>query len=88
LQQFDNLAEEFHFDVIDARPEPKVIFEQLREGILRVLVRSDGAPSPALSIVPPAAAAEPADPSADVPMHPLRRSSDAAARPEETRAKP
>ena len=41
LQQFDKLAEEFNFYVVDARPEPKVIFEQLREGILRVLVRPD-----------------------------------------------
>ena len=55
LQQFDRLAEEFNFDVIDARPEPKVIFEQLREGILRVLVRPEPAPTPALAIVPPVA---------------------------------
>src|SRR5579862_2715091 len=37
LQQFDQLAEEFHFEVVDARPEPQAIFERLREGILRVL---------------------------------------------------
>jgi dTMP kinase len=37
LQQFDQLAEEFNFDVIDARPEPDVIFEQLKAGIDRIL---------------------------------------------------
>jgi dTMP kinase len=37
LQQFDQLAEEFSFDVIDARPEPRVIFEQLKAGIDRIL---------------------------------------------------
>jgi dTMP kinase len=38
LDQFDRLAEEFHFEVIDARPEPREVFESLRRGILRVLV--------------------------------------------------
>ena len=42
LEQFDQLAEEFHFRVIDAKPDPQVIFEQLREGILRVLVAPEG----------------------------------------------
>jgi dTMP kinase len=37
LQQFDQLAEEFNFEVIDARPEPRVIFEQLKAGIDRIL---------------------------------------------------
>ena len=37
LDQFDRLAEEFNFDVIDARPEPRVIFEQLKAGIDRIL---------------------------------------------------
>ena len=37
LDQFDRLAEEFHFDVIDARPEPREIFEQLKTGIDRIL---------------------------------------------------
>jgi dTMP kinase len=44
LQQFDELAEEFHFEVVDARPEPRAIFEQLREGILRVLVEPKAEP--------------------------------------------
>src|SRR5580700_9696661 len=42
LEQFDRLAEEFHFTVIDARPEPREIFEQLKAGIDRIL-----APPPA-----------------------------------------
>jgi dTMP kinase len=37
LDQFDRLAEEFNFEVIDARPEPSVIFEQLKAGIDRIL---------------------------------------------------
>ena len=37
LDQFDQLAEEFHFNVIDARPEPRVIFDQLKAGIDRIL---------------------------------------------------
>jgi dTMP kinase len=41
LEQFDQLAEEFHFHVVDARPEPREIFERLREGILRVLVEPE-----------------------------------------------
>ena len=50
LDQFDRLAEEFHFTVIDARPEPREIFEQLKAGIDRIL-----APPP------PKTAAEPAE---------------------------
>jgi dTMP kinase len=37
LQQFDQLADEFNFEVIDARPEPRVIFEQLKAGIEQIL---------------------------------------------------
>ena len=55
LEQFDQLAEEFHFQVIDARPAPEEIFEQLRAGIQRVLVGAE--------IAKPAAAA-----SAPVPV--------------------
>ena len=43
LERFDQLAEEFQFNVIDAKPEPAVIFEQLREGILKVLVSREPA---------------------------------------------
>jgi dTMP kinase len=41
LQQFDQLAEEFNFDVIDARPEPRAIFEQLKSGIDRILTPTE-----------------------------------------------
>src|SRR6202795_5270968 len=37
LDQFDRLAEELNFEVIDARPDPRVIFEQLKAGIDRIL---------------------------------------------------
>jgi len=56
LDQFDQLAEEFHFNVVDARPDPREIFEGLREGILRVLVEPDTAQQdmgPAHAIVVP-----------------------------------
>jgi dTMP kinase len=82
LQQFDMLAEEFNFEVVDARPDPKTIFEQLREGILRVLVRPEAAPAPALSIVPPAAPVPVAEVSAGGP-----RRLEAANKAEEPRAK-
>jgi dTMP kinase len=54
LEQFDHLAEEFSFRVIDARPEPKEIFERLREGIQRVLAASD---APKTAAAPSASAA-------------------------------
>lgn len=37
LEQFDHLAEEYKFRVIDATPEPRKIFEKLRAGITKVL---------------------------------------------------
>jgi dTMP kinase len=40
LEQFDKLAEEFHFQVIDARPDSREIFDRLRDGIDRVLAGS------------------------------------------------
>lgn len=46
LEQFDRLAEEFQFQVIDARHNPGTIFEQLREGITRVLVQREPAEPP------------------------------------------
>lgn len=40
LEQFDKLADEFHFQVIDARPDSREIFDRLRDGIERVLAGS------------------------------------------------
>jgi hypothetical protein len=37
LEQFDHLAEEYKFKVIDATPDPRKIFEKLRAGITQVL---------------------------------------------------
>ena len=37
LEQFDKLAEEYKFKVVDATPEPRKIFEKLRTGIARVV---------------------------------------------------
>jgi dTMP kinase len=88
LQQFDRLADEFHFDVIDAGPEPKVIFEQLREGILRVLVRPEPAPAATLAIVPPMVplvAPETAEEDSGGAAPSARRTPEVAAKSEELR---
>jgi dTMP kinase len=53
LERFDQLAEEFQFNVIDAKPEPAVIFEQLREGILKVLVSREPADAKPADAKPP-----------------------------------
>jgi dTMP kinase len=81
LEQFDRLAEEFQFEVVDARPEPRVIFEQLREGILRVLVRPE--PAPAVASTPAAAQ----EPSGDGAASGLRRSQEPPTGTDEARAK-
>jgi len=87
LQQFDRLAEEFHFNVIDARPEPKVIFEQLREGILRVLVRPEPAPAPALVVVPPIVDTIAGEAPGDAAAPASRRTPEPVAKTEDSRGK-
>ena len=37
LAQFENLVEEFQFEVVDASQDIPVVFEKLRAGITRVL---------------------------------------------------
>jgi dTMP kinase len=37
LKQFDVLAEEYEFEVVDATPDARTVFERLRDGIARVL---------------------------------------------------
>jgi hypothetical protein len=37
LQQFDVLAEEYGFEVVDASANVRAVFERLRDGIARVL---------------------------------------------------
>jgi dTMP kinase len=49
LKQFDVLAEEYAFQVVDATPDVRTVFEQLRDGIGRVL---SGEPSEPLFAVP------------------------------------
>ena len=56
LDQFDRLAEEFHLTLIDARPEPREIFEQLKAGIDRIL-----APPPAKTASEPAESLKPVE---------------------------
>ena len=48
LAQFDKLAEEYRFEVVDAAREVRAIFADLQAGISRVL---EAKPKPALSVV-------------------------------------
>jgi dTMP kinase len=50
LEQFDRLAEEYKFKVVDATPEPKKVFDKLRAGIARVV--EGETPRPVLEITP------------------------------------
>lgn len=53
LAQFDKLAEEYHFDVIDASQDISAVFEELRRGITRVLAekeQSSAVPVPAQAV--------------------------------------
>lgn len=75
LEQFDHLAEEYKFKVIDATPEPRKIFEKLRAGITKVLEGETHRPSPvhdAVTIATPPSAVTPLahDPASIVPPIP------------------
>jgi hypothetical protein len=37
LAEFERLAKEYNFEVIDAAPDPRTVFEHLRAGVARVL---------------------------------------------------
>ncbi len=54
LAQFDKLAEEYCFDVIDTSADVRTVFRNLRDGIARVL---SGEPREPIFSMPPAAAA-------------------------------
>ncbi len=61
LAQFDKIAEEYHFEVIDATPDVLTVYEQLRSAISRVLADESRNAEPASapqSAVPSAPAAE------------------------------
>jgi dTMP kinase len=62
IEQFDRLAEEFKFEVVDAHPDPQVIFERLCQAIEGLLV-SPASPVPLASPVentPPSLSVVPA----------------------------
>jgi len=44
LKQFDALAEQYGFEVIDASPDVRKVFQKLRSGIARVLSGEPGEP--------------------------------------------
>ena len=51
LTEFDRLAKEYNFEVIDATPDARIVFEHLRAGVARVL---SGEPrEPLFSLVAP-----------------------------------
>jgi hypothetical protein len=51
LTEFENLAKEYNFEVIDATPDVRTVFEHLRAGVARVL---SGEPrEPLFSVVAP-----------------------------------
>jgi dTMP kinase len=84
LDQFDRLADEFHFDVVDARPAPAEIFEKLREGISRVLHTPE---APLLDVVVSAAAASSAGAPAVAAEAGPARAPDSGGRSEDPRTK-
>jgi dTMP kinase len=52
LAEFERLAKEYNFEVIDATPDVRTVFEHLRAGVARVL---SGEPrEPLFSVVTPA----------------------------------
>ena len=56
LAQFDTLAQEYNFEVVDASPDIRTVFERLRAGIARVL---SGEPrEPLFAVAAPAVEAE------------------------------
>ena len=61
IEQFDKLAEEFHFEVINARAEPHAIFQQLSQAIERILVSPGPVtlPSPVVEAATPGLAVVP-----------------------------
>ena len=51
LTEFERLAKEYSFEVIDATPDPRTVFDHLRAGVARVL---SGEPrEPLFSLVTP-----------------------------------
>lgn len=67
LEQFDRLADEYNFKVVDATPDPKKIFEKLRAGITKVLEGEPGRPALEIApagpaIAPPASSTNPEEP--------------------------
>jgi len=54
LAEFDTLAQEYNFEVIDATPAVHTVFERLREGISRVLSGEPREPLFSIAAPPPA----------------------------------
>ncbi len=76
LGEFENLAQEYNFDVIDASPDIRTVFERLRAGISRVLTGEPREPLFSVAAPPPepevaaSKSPEPAAPKAVEPAAP------------------
>jgi dTMP kinase len=55
LAEFDTLAQEYNFEVIDATPDIRSVFERLRAGVLRVLSGEPREPLFSIAAPPPEA---------------------------------
>jgi dTMP kinase len=80
LAQFDTLAQEYNFEVIDASADIRTVFERLRAGIARVL--SGEAREPLFSVAAPPAEPEEAATAKVVEMPPPSKPEAAAEQPE------
>jgi dTMP kinase len=90
LEQFDHLAEEYKFKVIDATPEPRKIFEKLRAGITKVLEGESHRQGPEIVVTAGATASSAPAAAAAVPVAATSRimHKAPAAEPGEERAAP
>jgi len=73
LEQFDRLAEEYGFEVVDASAEVPTVFERLKAGILRVL---QAEPKPAPQATAPVTTAASAEDESRPPSSELAASAD------------
>jgi dTMP kinase len=80
LEQFDRLAEEYKFKVVDATPDPKKVFEKLRAGIARVV---EGEPTRPVLETPAAAAGSDGGEAKREPVAPMTSAATAIEAPAE-----
>lgn len=72
IEQFDRLAEEYKFKVVDASPDPRKVFEKLRMGIARVVEGDHLRPVTEITSVSSATPAAPAPSQESFGVTPMR----------------